>query len=175
MLRLSISRMAARRLYSIATYGLNRELVGGIPVHYQHEAFRAFLGDAVSLLQENDRLDFDRMKNALTGVVELDGSPAWSDKNGTNAAGFPIGVFFDEFTQSQREAIGLKRYAARLAGFGIRRQITSRVARIPGWRFDQVHSQRILTIARRRELRCCRLIGCDAKHIYNMERLLRNN
>lgn len=172
--QLLLSRVAARKLFSLATEGLSCIAIDGIPVYHQTDLFRDFVGSAFRVLQDSDRLDYDRLKKGLVGVVELDGPPDWANQRSTYTTGFQIGVFLDEFTAAERAAFGFRRYAATLAGFAIRRRIATRLSQKAGWVYTDLRNKRILEIARKRELSCCEMVGCDAKHICNMQRLVRN-
>jgi hypothetical protein len=173
--RLATARAAARGFLSSVTSKLSCASLDGIPIYHQHDSFRDFVATAFDALKHADCLGYQRMKRGLAGVVELNGTPGREKYKAPYTVGFTIGVFFDEFTEAQRNSIGCQRYAATLAGFAFRRKTTSQMASQPGWAFNSLKTGRILKIARKRELRCCQLIGCEMKHVYNMERLIRNS
>ena len=86
-----------------------------------------------------------------------------------------VGVYFDKMTNEARERSGHKRYAAHLVRFATEVRMLQDFGLDEVVRFKSKRYVSVIKIAIRRELKCCENIDCEMKHIYQIQRWLRNN
>ena len=136
-------------------------------MYYKEPEFASFVENSIQALKEFDSVSFARVKGRVKGVVELGQQDYW--------VGRVIGVYFDGFSKEERERAGHRRYAAHIVRFAIDVRLLQGFGILDTIRFKSRRHIRVAKISVRRELSCCEKIGCEMKHIYNIQRWLRAN
>lgn len=166
ILPLFVKSLIAHKVFNLSTASLSRSSCFGILVHYKNEDFLQFVESSISELKNNDPLGFSRLRSNIRNIVQFERDDLW--------VGRSIAVYFDKYSDSQRLRMGHRRYAAHMVRVATEVRLLHQFKVKDILRFQSPRYNRALSIAVRRELFCCKKLGCEMREIYNIQRWLRN-
>jgi hypothetical protein len=174
----SVATFAAKYVFDRATQGKHHEWCEGIEIVYQNPEFLTFVRQSLETLMHEDILGRAAVVGRLEKIVEMDkhlSRPRDRYKGGSlYASGLHINTFYDELPAPDRYNLGSRRYSAILVRCATKIRIVRWLLKGSAIRLSKEHDRRITIISFAAELRCCKRLGCEMKHIYNLQRWLRN-
>lgn len=164
---LFLKRLVAKKVLDLHTQNQNHEVVESIHVYHTNPEFPDFVRWSLNVLKSSDSVGFRRVQTWIRAIVEF----------GRNdyCAGRVLGMFFDSYSNEERMRIGTRRYATYMVRLSTEIRLLEQFGMKNILRPKRRNYDRILSIAVRRELRSCILIGGDDKHLLRVRQWLEDH
>lgn len=162
-----LKRLVAKKVLDLHTQNQNHEVVESIHVYYSNPEFLDFVRWSLDVLKSSDIVGYRRVQAWITGIVEFGRKDYW--------VGRVLGMFFDGFSNEERLRIGTRRYATYMVRLSTEIRLLEQFGMKNIIRPKSRNYDRILSIAVRRELRSCIMIGVDDKHLLRVRQWLEDH
>jgi len=148
-------------------------VIDGIVINYADSEWLLGIEEVLNILRIEDPWHYRVVMRRVRCITQLldsetTGRPLKSQARWS-------GAYFDTYTSEERAYIGPRRYAADLVGFATSIEVIERFGLYAAWTSRWRHFNRIGRMVARAELSCCEKLHCEMKHIYNIQRWMRNN
>jgi len=161
MIRSILLKFLARVLYAQVKATSSRREIDGINIYFKNIDFFDFYDNVLSILKKENMLSYIRVKNNVNSIIEIEGN--------TSFCGYYTRTFYDGNGMVKRNRAGYRRVAANLLKFSIETKL------LFDFHQNQItlpHSKkykRLLTIAVKKELDCCKVLKCEDRQIETIE------